>query len=72
VPHVTSELRRKIETSLEQWEVPLHALHLITRKQDLRQPCPLRGDLREQMFNNADALTLQHIGPADASLQPTC
>lgn len=71
VPHVTSELRRKIETSLEQWEVPLRALHLRTQKHDLRQPCLLRGDLREQMFDNAAALTLQHIMPADTSLQPT-
>ena len=70
VPHITSEIRRKIETSLEEWNVPLHTLHLLTHKQDLRQPCPLRGDLREQMFENTNSLTLRPTVPADASLQP--
>jgi hypothetical protein len=71
VPDVTPEIRRKIEKSLERWEVPLRALHLTTCKQDLRQPCPLRGDLREQMFEQGTAQTLQHIVPADTSLLPT-
>jgi phenylacetate-coenzyme A ligase PaaK-like adenylate-forming protein len=69
--HATAEVRRKIETSLEQWEVPLHALHLTIHKQDLRRPCPLRGDLREQMFENADTLTLQQRVLAGTSLLPT-
>ncbi len=71
VPYVTTEMRRKIETSLEWQEVPLSALHLTTRKQDLRQPCPLRGDLREQMFQNADAQILQRIVSADGNLLST-
>jgi phenylacetate-coenzyme A ligase PaaK-like adenylate-forming protein len=70
VPHVTTEIRRKIATSLEEWEVPLRALHLTTQKRDLRQPCPLRGDLREQMFEHIATLTQQHMISADASLLP--
>ena len=71
VPYATSGLRRKIEASLEQWQVPIGALHLVTRKQGLRYPCPLRGDLREQMFGNVDDLTLQHRESAGTSLLPT-
>ena len=71
VPCVTTEIRRKIEMSLEHWEVPLRALHLTTCNQDLRQPCPLRGDLREQMFAHGDTPTLQNLVPAATSLLPT-
>lgn len=46
----TPEVRRKLETSLAQWEVPVRELHLVQTQSQLQQPYPLRCDLRESNF----------------------
>lgn len=47
----TPSVRSKIEASLETWGVPLRALHLLEDCRLLQHPMPLRGDLREQVFD---------------------
>jgi hypothetical protein len=47
----TPGVHRKIEASLETWGVPLRPLHLVEDHRLLQHPMPLRGDLREQMFD---------------------
>lgn len=51
----TPHVRCKIGASLEEQGIPLRALHLVEERHCLQHPMPLRGDLREQMF---DASTL--------------
>jgi phenylacetate-coenzyme A ligase PaaK-like adenylate-forming protein len=47
----TADVRSKIESSLERRGVPLRTLHLVEDHCLLQHPMPLRGDLREQMFD---------------------
>jgi phenylacetate-CoA ligase len=47
----TSQLRRKIEGSLEERGVPIQELHLLEDCCQLQHPIPLRGDLREHTFS---------------------
>ena len=50
----TPESRRQIEDALEEWGVPLMNLRLVTDPEELRQPFPLRCDLRELAFRQPD------------------
>jgi phenylacetate-coenzyme A ligase PaaK-like adenylate-forming protein len=43
--------RRKVREALEERNVPLRVLHLVPDKNQLRDPYPLRGDLRETSFS---------------------
>ncbi len=54
----TCSARHRIQTSLEERGVPLQALYLREDRDQLQHPIPLRGDLREHVF---DTLT---PGPA--------
>ncbi len=47
----TSQVRRKIEGSLEERGVPLQELHLREDRSQLQHSIPLRGDLREHTFS---------------------
>jgi hypothetical protein len=49
------DVRRAIVHSLEEQQVPLCALHLITNRGQLRWPMPLRCDLRELSFDASPA-----------------
>jgi hypothetical protein len=44
------ETQRTVMASLQEWGVPVAALTLVTDPAQLRQPYPLRGDLREAPF----------------------
>jgi phenylacetate-CoA ligase len=46
----TPALEQQITESLCAWGVPVQSLHLLEPGQPLRQPLPLRCDLREQQF----------------------
>jgi phenylacetate-CoA ligase len=46
----TPALHGKITDSLQAWDVPVQALHLLERGQPLQHPLPFRCDLREQQF----------------------
>lgn len=50
-PANTGSVRRKIGNSLEAWGVPVCELYLVEHRSQLRQPLPLRGDLREGSFS---------------------
>jgi phenylacetate-coenzyme A ligase PaaK-like adenylate-forming protein len=43
---------RELEQRLIEWGVPLQELHLLTDRRQLRRPFPLRGDLREALFDS--------------------
>jgi phenylacetate-coenzyme A ligase PaaK-like adenylate-forming protein len=47
----TPNVRRKLETILAQWEIPIQELHLVQNQAQLQYPYPLRCDLRESNFN---------------------
>jgi phenylacetate-CoA ligase len=49
-PNITGSVRQKLGNSLEAWGVPVRELHLVENRSQLRQPLPLRGDLREGSF----------------------
>lgn len=51
-------VRSKIEQSLLRQAIPLRELYLVERPEQLRQPYPWRGDLREYSFNHAQVLGL--------------
>lgn len=55
----TSETRHKLEQSLERHEVPLVGLRLVTDPGDLRQPFPLRCDLRELGFRQSGSTLVE-------------
>ncbi len=55
---------RKVRIALEERGVPLRELHLLTDKSRLRNPFPLRGDLRETSFSTP--VTGMHRGPSQA------
>jgi phenylacetate-coenzyme A ligase PaaK-like adenylate-forming protein len=44
-------VRRQLEHSLAEQGVPLQELHLLTDRGQLQQPFPVRGDLREALFD---------------------
>jgi phenylacetate-coenzyme A ligase PaaK-like adenylate-forming protein len=48
----TLSVRRQLEQSLAEWDVPLQELYLVEDRCQLRQPFPLRGDLREDTFDS--------------------
>jgi phenylacetate-coenzyme A ligase PaaK-like adenylate-forming protein len=52
-------LRTRIAESLERFGVPLTSLRLVTNPDDLRQPYPLRCDLRELGFRQAAPQSLE-------------
>jgi phenylacetate-coenzyme A ligase PaaK-like adenylate-forming protein len=56
VRHNTASVRHQLEHSLAEWGVPVQELHLLTDRTQLRQPYPLRGDLREGMFGSPSML----------------
>jgi phenylacetate-CoA ligase len=56
-PHI----RRQVAQALEERGVPLQELYLCTDHRQLRQPYPLRGDLREATFDESEP----PIGRAD-------
>ena len=53
-----SSIRRNIEARLEEQGVPVRELHLVESRDALRQPMPLRCDLKEALFSASSA---QHI-----------
>ena len=53
VRDATLQARRRIETSMEEREVPVRELRLIEDPSLLLHPTPLRGDLREQSFSTS-------------------
>jgi phenylacetate-CoA ligase len=53
-----SRIRRNIEARLEEHCVPVRELHLLESRDALRQPMPLRCDLKEMLFS---ASSTQHI-----------
>jgi phenylacetate-coenzyme A ligase PaaK-like adenylate-forming protein len=55
----TASVYRQLEQSLAEWGVPVQELHLLTNRNQLRQPFPLRGDLREGMFDSLPASQTQ-------------
>ena len=63
----TPETRHRIETSLEERGVPIQAVHLREDRSQLRHPMPLRGDLREHVF---DPLTMDRPMPGERSVLP--
>jgi phenylacetate-coenzyme A ligase PaaK-like adenylate-forming protein len=46
----TLSVRHRIEQRLIDWQVPVCELHIVTDQAQLRQPFPLRCDLREHSF----------------------
>ena len=48
-----ADTRCLVETSLWEHGVPVQEVSLRERRDQLRRPMPLRGDLREQMFSGA-------------------
>jgi phenylacetate-CoA ligase len=65
----TPAVRRQFEQYLAAQGVPLQALYLLDDRSQLRQPFPLRGDLRELSFNDSsrpissqDNGTVRHLG----------
>lgn len=56
VRHATSEVHREIEQKLIEQNVPLQQLFLVENREDLRQPLPLRGDLKENGFQTTQPL----------------
>ncbi|HEY7126558.1 MAG TPA: AMP-binding protein [Ktedonobacterales bacterium] len=67
VREATQQVRRHIETGLEEQGVPLQALHLREDRSQLQHPMPLRGDLREHTFG---PLTLDHPLSSERSVFP--
>lgn len=64
-------VRRQLEHSLAEWGVPVQELHLLTDRSQLRQPFPLRGDLREGSFASLPAPQTQSNGknlPVDQTI----
>jgi phenylacetate-CoA ligase len=55
VPRPTPDARRAIELALEARGVPVRELHLLDDHRQLRQPLPLRCDLREASFGQPAA-----------------
>jgi hypothetical protein len=55
-------VRRQLEHSLADWGVPVQELRLLTNRSQLRQPFPLRGDLREGTFDALSAPQAQPTG----------
>jgi phenylacetate-CoA ligase len=55
VAHDTPTVRRAIEHGLEARGVPVRELILVEHQSQLRQPLPLRGDLRELSFGQPSA-----------------
>ena len=53
VPRPTPELHGSLAAALTARGVPLRELHLVTRADELRNPLPLRGDLREITFDGS-------------------
>jgi hypothetical protein len=51
----TANTYRQLEQSLAEWDVPVQELRLLADRSQLRQPFPLRGDLREGMFSTPPA-----------------
>jgi acyl-CoA synthetase (AMP-forming)/AMP-acid ligase II len=49
----TATTRRQIENALEEQGAPLRELYVHTERSQLRQPLPLRGDLKELSFSGA-------------------
>jgi phenylacetate-coenzyme A ligase PaaK-like adenylate-forming protein len=62
-PHPTSALYRALETALLARGVPLRDLNLVANAVELRNPLPLRGDLREITFDGTAALPRQAPSP---------
>jgi hypothetical protein len=63
--HDTPTARRAIEQSMQARGVPIEQLHLVEHQSQLRQPLPLRGDLRELSFSQpiaGSAAQLTEIG----------
>jgi phenylacetate-CoA ligase len=50
VEHVTLDVRKAVERSLVERGIPVRELHLVTDRDRLRQPLPLRCELRELSF----------------------
>jgi phenylacetate-coenzyme A ligase PaaK-like adenylate-forming protein len=66
-----AEVRRQLEHSLAEWGVPVQELHLLTDRSQLRQPFPLRGDLREGTFDSLSTPQAQPNGrglPVDQTI----
>jgi len=57
----TIETRHTIERTLEQYGIPLVALRLVTDRADLRQPYPLRCDLRELGFSRSTSVLVPEL-----------
>lgn len=69
-----SGVRRQLEHNLADWGVPVQELRLLTDRRQLRQPFPLRGDLREGMFDSLSAPQAQSNGrglPVDQTIFST-
>jgi hypothetical protein len=67
----TASTRRQIEQRLAVWGVPVQQLRLLTDRSQLRQPFPLRGDLREGTFDSLSAPQAQPNGkelPVDQTI----
>lgn len=60
-PLDTPRVRRRLEDELEARGVPLQALHLVPDRSHLRQPLPLRGDLRELSFDDMPSLAARRV-----------
>jgi phenylacetate-coenzyme A ligase PaaK-like adenylate-forming protein len=58
----TAAIRRQLEQSLAEWDVPIQELHLLADRSQLRRPFPLRGDLREGTFASLPAPQAQPDG----------
>jgi phenylacetate-coenzyme A ligase PaaK-like adenylate-forming protein len=67
VRQATRQAHQRISTSLEERGVPLQALHLWEDRSQMQYPMPLRGDLREHVF---DPLTTERPLTGERSVLP--
>jgi phenylacetate-coenzyme A ligase PaaK-like adenylate-forming protein len=65
VRQATHSARQRIQTSLEERGVPLQTLYLREDRNQLQHPMPLRGDLREHVF---DPLLMDRPLPGERSV----
>jgi hypothetical protein len=72
-PLRTDSVRLKIADSLEAQGVPLVELHLVEDQDQLRNPLPLRGDLREGSFSSQETGFTATVGctknPVSAAIE---
>ena len=66
VAHDTPTMRRAIEQCLGMRGIPLRELHLVEHQSQLRQPLPLRGDLRELSFHQPVAESVARLAAIGA------